>query len=121
MNDDDLLVWVLEYIYEKGGCDDIGVMMKHEHGIILERDRIHKLRRMAVSTGYVKEDSYAYGNHPHLSMSTEGTAYMMELNKVKREQPEVIVQKCDKWKIVERASYIAAIIGVLIALLAWLC
>lgn len=51
MNDDDLLVWVLEYIYEKGGCDDIGVMMKHEHGIILERDRIHKLRRMAVSTG----------------------------------------------------------------------
>ena len=54
-------------------------------------------------------------------MTTEGTAYMMELNKVKREQPEVIVQKCDKWKIVERASYIAAIIGVLIALLAWLC
>ena len=78
MTDQELFDRILTYIYKTGGCDDIGVMMKEEYGVILESDRMHRLRRMLVTSGYVEEDNYAYGNHPHLSITDAGTRYMME-------------------------------------------
>lgn len=78
MNDQELLNKILTYIHETGGCDDIGVMLKERHGISVEHERMHRLRRMLVATGYVEEDNYAYGNHPHLSITEAGTRYMME-------------------------------------------
>lgn len=77
MNDQELLDKILAFIYETGGCNDIGVMLKERHGIHVTNEQMHRLRRMLVATGYVEEDNYAYGNHPHLSITEEGTRFMM--------------------------------------------
>lgn len=78
MNDQELLDKILIYIYETGGCNDIGVMLKECHGISVTNEQMHRLRRMLVAKGYVIEDNYAYGNHPHLSITEAGTRLMMQ-------------------------------------------
>lgn len=73
--DEELSDKIMAYIYETGGCDDIGVTMQERYGIKLKPDEVHRIRRRLVSMGYVSEDSYAYGNHPHLSITDEGIRY----------------------------------------------
>lgn len=78
--DEELSDKIMAYIYETGGCDDIGVTMQERYGIKLKPDEVHRIRRRLVSMGYVSEDSYAYGNHPHLSITDEGIRYREDRN-----------------------------------------
>lgn len=78
MNDEDLFDRILDYIYDTGGCDDIGVMVKEKYHLDLSNEQVQRLRRMLVAAGYVREDNYAYGNHPHLSITEVGMKFVIE-------------------------------------------
>ena len=118
MTDQELLDKILAYIHETGGCDDIGVMLKERHGIIIENERMHRLRRMLVSTGYVEEDNYAYGNHPHLSITEAGTRFMLEREQARADAPdppahsEGFLRSNWKWLVEITVATVAALAAV---------
>lgn len=123
MTDIELLNLVFNYTYRNGGCDDIQVMLKNNHGIEIDIEKRHQLFQMMIATGFAKEDSYAYGNHPHISMSDEGMKIMIEYGEYRTycKANKSHLEMRQRGITLEQVSCIAGIIGVLIALLSWLC
>lgn len=119
MNDEYLFNYILDYIFETGGCDDIGVMLKENCNVSLESERVHRLRRMLVASGYVEEDNYAYGNHPHLSITEAGTKFVMEKRRQESSAPQrkagkntVFFRQNWKWIVEITVATVAALAAV---------
>ena len=124
MNDKELLDLLFTYLYKHGGCDDIQIALKNEHEIAIDNECRQRLFRIITATEFAKADNYAYGNHLHISLTEEGIRMMTEYesyNNFRNKENHIHEDKKDKTLFtLERISYVACVIGSLVALLSLL-
>ena len=113
--DNRLISLLFDYLYEKGGCDDLGEMFIDNHRIQLTENEIFRIYSTALATGYVSNRHWIKGSHQHIYLNQEGVKlltiygnYLVFLESKKQEiNIEAQIKKLTKdnmrltnWKII---------------------
>lgn len=63
---------LIDYMYEKGGCDDLGEILLDIHHIQLTENEMFRIYSNALATGYVSKRNWVQGRHQHIYLNDEG-------------------------------------------------
>lgn len=130
--DNKLISLLFDYMYEKGGCDDLGKMLMDNYHIQLTENEMFRIYYTALATGYVSNRNWVKGSHQHIYLNQEGVKmltvygnYLAFLGSKKQEiNIEAQIKKLTKdnmkltnWKIiilfiVSAISLIISIVGI---------
>jgi hypothetical protein len=78
MKDIDFIDSIFIHLYQKGGCDNIEIVIKDNFDIEIDSDERFKLFKTIISTGLIKEYNYSSGSHRHISLIEDGYQMMLQ-------------------------------------------
>lgn len=114
-DDNKLISLLIDYMYEKGGCDDLGEMLLDNYNIRLTENEMFRIYSTVMATGYVANRNWVKGRHQHIYLNQEGvkmlTVYGSYLSFLESKKQEINIEaqikkltkdnmKLTNWKII---------------------